>query len=57
MVVNDETKVALHQLTEIGKQRYRKYLEDEGTRILREAKLRKNNFFKWIWCKIFKIEI
>ena len=57
MVVNDETKVALHQLTEIGKQRYRKYLEDEGTRILREANLRKNHFFKWIWCKIFKIEI
>lgn len=57
MVVNEETKVVLHGLTEIGKQRYRQYLEDEGTRILKEAELKKNHFIKWAWCKIFKIEM
>lgn len=37
MVYDSETLVALHQFTPAGEERYRRFLEDEGTRIIYRA--------------------
>lgn len=37
MVYDTKTLVALHGLTAKGEERYRKFLEDEGTRIIYRA--------------------
>ena len=34
MVINSKTFVVLHKLTDIGKERYEKFLEDKATEIL-----------------------
>ena len=38
MVYDNETLTVLHPLTKVGEAHYRQFLEDEGTRILEEAK-------------------
>lgn len=38
MVYDSKTLRVLHPLTSEGKERYSKFLEDEGTRLLEEAK-------------------
>ena len=37
MVYDAKTFVALHRLTPAGEERYRRFLEDEGTRIIYRA--------------------